>query len=53
MFSLTTGVENRDDDDTYNWHVYVLLGSIDTSLLLFVKGHIYKPTNPGGMFKHI
>ena len=52
-FSLATCVKDRDDIDTYDWHVYVLFGSFDTSLLLFLKGHVDKPANSGGMFKHI
>ena len=40
----------RSSVDICDWHVYVFIGNSDTSLLLFLKCHIYKPVNSDGMF---
>ena len=37
--------------ETCNWDFYVLIGNSNTSLLLFLKGHVDKPVNSGGMLK--
>ena len=36
--------------DICDWHVYVFIGNSDTSLLLFLKCHIYWPINSDEMF---
>ena len=32
--------------------MFMFYREFDTSLLLFLKGHIYKPVNSDGMFEH-
>ena len=49
-FSLAAGVHNRGCTDTYDWHVYVVSVSFDTSLLLFLKGYVDKPVNSDRIF---
>ena len=46
-FSLTERVCNKCGVDTFDWHVYILLGNFDTK---FKKGHVDKPVNSGGVF---
>ena len=44
-FSLIAGVRFKRGVDTYVWHFYNLLWNFDTSLLLFLKGHVDVPVN--------
>ena len=43
-------LQNMDDVDTYDWHVYVLLGIFWNNLVSFLKGHVDKPVYSSGMF---
>ena len=49
-FSFDADVQRRCFVDTCDCHVYVLIGNSDTSLLLFLKGHVDKPVNIDVMF---
>ena len=49
-FSLTACVQIRCTVDTHGCHVNVLLGNLDTSLLLFIMGHADKLINSDGNF---
>ena len=49
-FRSDTDVQARWAFEISNCHVYIFIGKSDTSLLLFLKGHICKPVNTGGMF---
>ena len=42
-FSLTASVQRMSVVDTYDWHVYIMLGNFDTNLLLFLKGYVDNP----------
>ena len=42
LFMLSCGVHKRCGVNSYGWHVDALIGSFDTSLLLFLKCHVDK-----------
>ena len=49
-FSLSLGLYNSSAVETYEWHVYVVIGNFDTRLSLFFKDHVDYPVNSDWMF---
>ena len=47
---LAAYVQSRCAIDICDCHIYVLIGNFDTSLLLFLKGHVDKPLSSDWMF---
>ena len=49
LFELVFYVHRQFTVETCDIHVYGLIGNNATSLLLFLKGHVDKPVNSGGV----